>query len=555
MSRPRDPASIQLSKNVSPYIPCDCTNVMMKLQLRAEFFAAVLCVMAGCAAQPARREPSFHQRAIEEARRPIHPQSDWNRQAKQFIAPPVLRLEGIAKDGESVFVYGSDGSRHELIARGNTVSLAPTWETLPVGTTKIRNRTFHRGAVFDGPYGSAVVPYDESARLALETLVHEPFVRSWLSRGEPDAVTYPLYRYSAKIIGSLVSGCALAAKELPHADDRAAAIEIGRAAADYLLSISQPAGSPLQFMPPTYHGATPTERENDRWTMMMTAAEAAQGYLDFYDATGEQKYRDAALRIAQTYAKTQSPDGTWWLKVDNVTGGKVADVKLIPSEVIRLLDRLNDPRFRSTLDRAVEWMMDNPVRTFDWKAQFDDAKVRGPYENLSKHEACEFASYLLGRGSASLREGEAPAEPRVSKQMPARQEPRPPDITTALEILRWAEDQFVVWEKPPDFPARQGIEALAAKHWITPCSCEQYAMFEPVSGSSAFMIVAYLRAYEVRRDPLLLAKARSLANALTKAQQMHDGRYPTRMIEHDLAYWLNSTVNTSKAMLLLAGQR
>jgi hypothetical protein len=193
--------------------------------------------------------------------------------------------------------------------------------------------------------------------------------------------------------------------------------------------------------------------------------------------------------------------------------------------VIRFLDRLDDPRFAKTLDRAAKWMMENPVKTFDWKAQFDDAKVRGPYENLSKHEACEFACYLLRH----------------------RQH-----VDLALEILRWAEDQFVVWEKPPDVPPRQGIEVLAPKHWITPCSCEQYAMFEPVSGSSAFMIFAYVRAYEVTHDPLLLAKARSLANALTKAQQMHDGRYPTRMIEQDLAYWLNSTVNTSKAMLMLA---
>jgi maltose/maltodextrin transport system substrate-binding protein len=501
---------------------------MMKLQFRAEFLA-IMCAVAGCAAAPSPAgEPSFHQRALAEARRTIDPQADWNRQAKQFIAPPVLRLDGIAKDGESVFVVGSDGARHELIARGNVVSLESIWEKLPVGTTRVRDRTFHRAAMFDGPYRSAVVPYDESARLALQTLIREPFVRSWLTSGEPDAAGYPLYRYCAKIIGSLVGGCAVAAKEVPSSDDRAAAIEIGRAAGDYLISISQPAGSPLEFMPPTYHGATPTERENDRWTMMMTPAEAAQGYLDFFEVTQDRKYRDAAVRIAQTYAKTQAADGTWWLKVDNVTGEPVAQVKLIPSEVIRFLDRLDDPRFQKTLDRAVKWMLDNPVRTFDWKAQFDDAKVRGPYENLSKHEACEFACYLLEHRQHA-------------------------DV--ALEILRWAEDQFVVWEKPPEFPPRQGIEQLAPKHWITPCSCEQYAMFEPVSGSSAFMIVAYVRAYEVTHDPLHLAKARSLANALTVAQQMHDGRYPTRMIEHDLAYWLNSTVNTSKAMLLLAGMK
>ena len=48
--------------------------------------------------------------------------------------------------------------------------------------------------------------------------------------------------------------------------------------------------------------------------------------------------------------------------------------------------------------------MDNPVRTFDWKAQFDDAKLRGPYENLSKHEATEFACYLFEHGDIAAAE-------------------------------------------------------------------------------------------------------------------------------------------------------
>ena len=37
---------------------------------------------------------------------------------------------------------------------------------------------------------------------------------------------------------------------------------------------------------------------------------------------------------------------------------------------------------------------------------------------------------------------------------------------------------------------------MKPENWFTPCSLEQYAMFEPISGSSAFMIVAYIRAYE-----------------------------------------------------------
>jgi maltose/maltodextrin transport system substrate-binding protein len=292
--------------------------------------------------------------------------------------------------------------------------------------------------------------------------------------------------------------------------------------------------------------------------MMISGAEAGRGYLDLYDATGDRVYLAAAVRIADTYVKRQRGDGTWPLKVDNRTGEPAADIDLIPSVVISFLDRLTTRyaggagdagagadvtaarirAYAAARDRAVRWVRANPARTFNWQAQFDDAKLRGPYQNLSKHEACEFAGYLFqhardrrdsdGNGGGG---GEA-------------------DVALAEEILRFAEDQFVVWERPPALRPR--FENLASRHWITPCSAEQYAMFEPISGSSAFVIVAYVGAARATGDGTYLAKADSLANALTLAQQRHGGRYPTRMVDQDLLYWLNSTVNTARAMKLLA---
>jgi maltose/maltodextrin transport system substrate-binding protein len=250
-----------------------------------------------------------------------------------------------------------------------------------------------------------------------------------------------------------------------------------------------------------------------------------------YAATHDTRYLDAAKRIAATYEKCQLPSGTWHLKVDNRTDEPIAPIELIPSVVISFLDRLvTDHGVTSaqpTRDRALSWMMENPARTFDWKAQFDDAKVRGPYENLSKHEATEFAAYLFRTAKGDAQK-----------------------IALAEEILRFAEDQFVIWDHPPDLKTRN--EKLKPENWFTPCSAEQYAMFEPISGSSAFMIVAYVRAYEATGKKINLDKADALANALTRAQEHHHGRYPTRMIKEDLSYWINSTINTARAMNLLA---
>jgi hypothetical protein len=224
--------------------------------------------------------------------------------------------------------------------------------------------------------------------------------------------------------------------------------------------------------------------------------------------------------------------------LDNQTGEPVtpANLLLIPTRVIRLIDRFERQYqcrdYNAMRSASEQWVLNHPALTFDWSAQFDDAKVRQAYENLSKHEACEFAIHLLTT-------------------------PPPDDDSRralAERLVDFAEDQFVVWEKPPPLPPRQGLEQLDSRHWITPCSLEQYAMFEPVSGSSAWMIMTYLSAYHATGKSIYLAKAQSLGNALTVAQQKAGGgeRYPTRMIEQDMQYWLNSTVNCAKAMQELA---
>ena len=471
----------------------------------------------------------------------------WNENAKQFTAAPAFDFKPIAGAKSYRFtVTSADGATQTFEAPEPFQPLTPIWASVPVGTVQLRveglqqrggafvglagERKFHRAAVFHGPYGQPVRPYGESAAAALSGLIHEKFVQHWRTTGRPDP-GYALYRYSAKLIGSLLTGCSLYATQTPRPADADDALEIGRRAADYLLSISGPAGTPLEYCPPTYHDAKPTERENDHWTMLISPAEAGQGYLDLHDVTPDAKYLRAAERIATTYGKLQLPSGTWPLKVDNRTGQPIAEVLLIPSVVISFLDRLvtqyHFAAGQPTLDRAVRWMMENPVRTFNWQAQFDDAKVRGAYQNLSKHEACEFAGYLFRHASEA-----------------------PRNTPLAEEILRFAEDQFVVWEHPPEL-GQQG--RMRPENWFTPCSLEQYAMFEPISGSSAFMIMTFVRGFQATGNRLYLAKAESLGNALTTAQQYHHGRYPTRMVKEDAAYWANSTVNTIRAMKMLAG--
>ncbi len=72
----------------------------------------------------------------------------------------------------------------------------------------------------------------------------------------------------------------------------------------------------------------------------------------------------------------------------------------------------------------------------------------------------------------------------------ANKQPSNEQIEQAAELLRFAEDQFVVWQPVKDPEGwmrvmpnrRQGVAG-----WITPCVLEQYACYGPVARSSAVL--------------------------------------------------------------------
>ena len=111
----------------------------------------------------------------------------------------------------------------------------------------------------------------------------------------------------------------------------------------------------------------------------------------------------------------------------------------------------------------------------------------------------------------------------------------------AREVLRFAEDQFVVWSHP------------WGRGWYTPGVIEQYNCRVTIDASYAKMISFYLKMYEVERNPLDLAKARALGDAITRNQQS-DGLIPT-VFPNDPGragrHWLNCMMATIRALLEL----
>jgi hypothetical protein len=88
---------------------------------------------------------------------------------------------------------------------------------------------------------------------------------------------------------------------------------------------------------------------------------------------------------------------------------------------------------------------------------------------------------------------------------------------------------------------------------LTPIVLEQYRCYGPVARSQAIMISAWQAAFKATRNRLYRAKAQSLANSLTVAQQFWGGEeYPTWIRRSPGENWLNNTVHTSRLMLEFA---
>ncbi len=489
--------------------------------------------------------------AIEESLVPIRPgipgeSPFWNEYARCFIYVPSFNLKPM--DGAVSYRFTAkssiNGKEYTFEAPNPWASLTPIWKDLPVGYVDLTvqgydktgkeikpplTKKFYRSAVFKGPYHKPVLDYKESARRALEYLFNLKHYQNWISEGKPDP-SYGLYCYPSKIIGAVIDGMIQYSKFAP-AEKRENALLIAKNAADYLIKISEPAGSPLEFFPPTYAGDVRTAKIYKGQVMMIYPVYAGGVYLNLYDVTKDKKYFDAAKKIADTYVKLQLPGGSWILKIDAKTGRPVKPNICIPISIINFFDRLEKQyglneynKYRNT---AFNWVMENPVKTFNWEGQFEDMEPLEPYKNLTKDDAVSVAGYLLGH----------------SKENPEY-------IKLAEELLRYSENQFVVWENP------MPQENFHSSTWITPSVLEQYGFYVPIDASASTMINAYLKAYENTKKEIYLAKAVALANTMTVAQESNTGRYPTYWIRDNAhwqdAGWINCATSDCITMFNLA---
>lgn len=452
----------------------------------------------------------------------------WNGCSPVFTYPPAFDFKDVSGVTDYRFVVIDDlHARHTFTASSPKESLASVWAELPAGPTTVicrgvdekgnvvgiaGERTFWRNAPFDpSEYPTAKRSVSEAHRKGFEYLLNLPGVLYLEKHGVPDVASGDNFsNYPSKMQAAVIETMIAGAKRFPECRERAMAI--ARKSADYLLSTAQPKGAPLEHFTATYAGEWFISRVYAGQNMLVYPSEAGRAFLRLYQAGGERKYLDAAANIAATYLKLQREDGSWYLKMWEKDGKPVDANRLIPTHVIDFLEEMyaetHDERYRRAADRGFATIDNGPLKTWNWEGQFEDQEPqRVLYQNLTKHGACETAIYLLKRFPGDARR-----------------------LAEARDIVRFAEDQFVMWKSPCRMSGaglwRPMYPFFA---WRTPAALEQYRCYAPIDASAAKLIKTYMALYAAECNPLDLAKAKALGASMVNNQD-ENGRIRT--------YWI-----------------
>ena len=265
--------------------------------------------------------------------------------------------------------------------------------------------------------------------------------------------------------------------------------------------------------------------------MMIYPASVGSAMIKLHKATGNTKYIDYTIKIGDQYLKLQLENGSWHLILNIADGKPRKDNHCIPTPIMDFLEQLSDATGNSRYRAAAQKGMSHLQRTlesFNWEGQFEDIEAQViSYHNLTLHSAVSMFLYLCRSSCVS-----------------------PERLRQAREVLRFAEDQFIVWEQAgwagsSSTNKWRTKEELQIKKWNwfrayhVPCGLEQYRCYVPVDSASAKIARFFLLMYKLEKNPVDLAKARALCDSLTRLQEKN-GRIPT---------WAQNERNTANTNL------
>ncbi|MBR5438844.1 MAG: hypothetical protein IKV61_01305 [Clostridia bacterium] len=479
----------------------------------------------------------------------------WNGNSPQFTFVPAFNFSKSMRARAYKFTAKCEnGEVYSFVDSKPTALLTPIWKDIKPGVVALTVdaldddgtvlfpvglRTFYKCLPFQGrdAYPPKKRDYKECAKMALKFVYEQPFVKYWLENGAPDP-TYIYNVYPSKTHSSVINALTYYAKIEPTAYENA--IKTAKILADYLLEITYKDGA-VKGLPPTYNkdcyieqnnGIKHTAEKYDGQIMLLYPASVLKAYLNLYELVKEQKYLDAAIEIANYYANTITSEGSWPLVISAVDGKPIAKNLCLPhgiADSIRKLYKVtNNPTYLEVYNKAFKYIETTRLKDYNWEGQFEDTPLTHNYENLSHFAPDAYVNYI--------------AEKEIYTSE---------DIETATDLIRFIEDQFVVWGK------HNPLSLYDSSEYLYPACLEQYYWHLPIDGSAAAIIPAFISAYKITKNDLYLEKAYTLADMITRVQNEESGAIPTYWMHANCSsdlrdFWINCHTGTALCMFDLA---
>ena len=473
----------------------------------------------------------------------------WNVNAFQFMYVPAFQFQPIS--GCKKYRYSAkdeNGTIHSFDAEKPTALLTDIWKDIPEGIVEltvrtvnednsegylIGARTFFKLAPFHTDLPKAKYSYHECASRAFDYIMNLDFIQYWIDHTEPDP-NYLLNAFPSKTLSSIIEAMVEYTSVIPEkADD---ARKIAKRCADYLLEITPGDDSPLKGVPPTYTlDYSEAARKHfggglvgDRGDTVMTIYPSYVGnaLLKLEETVRDRKYLDAAIAIGEFYLRTVRPHGSWDLIIDGKTGETISSnpcdpVGHITPFLMKLYERTGEEKWKKLAEDSITFVEKNTLQTYNWEGQFEDSGLSVNYSNLTHFGASALVRYYAKYYSDD-----------ESK------------MQIAEDITRYIEDQFVVWGRPAPWNKDGGDPA----GWPTPCALEQYNWYVPIDSSAASIIMTFIALYRAGRGELYLAKAKALADTITRVQH-ENGLIPTHWMDPEALnghnFWINCMIATA----------
>lgn len=124
----------------------------------------------------------------------------------------------------------------------------------------------------------------------------------------------------------------------------------------------------------------------------------ALAMLELAGATGDVRYREAAVAVATTLAKTQLPEGNWLFRVNPKTGEVREQYTSSAIYAVMLFEELDKPdgkRWREARDKALCWILEGPAKTMEWNGFYEDVNSETGKNNRTNWDCIDTARWLI----------------------------------------------------------------------------------------------------------------------------------------------------------------